>query len=191
MSSSAAWARPPRPGPSGRPPGDSVSGAPPVWPALRRPGAAADAGLDEATYGALVARHGNETPSVLALAAGRPELLEPLVAGLPHLRVEAVWAARQEMAMTVDDVLSRRTRATLRRAEAAADGGTRHRRPSGPRMGSRPPRRTARSRRLRRRGPSGPGPGRAHPRAAPSGGAGRRDPRGGARRALFVRSFPS
>jgi glycerol-3-phosphate dehydrogenase len=88
--------------------------------ALRLPGAAAAAGLDEATFHALVARHGGETPAVLALAADRPELLEPLVDGLPHLRVEAVWAVEQEMAMTVDDILSRRTRATLRRAEAAA-----------------------------------------------------------------------
>jgi glycerol-3-phosphate dehydrogenase len=88
--------------------------------AFRRPGAAAAAGLDEATFAALVARHGSETPAVLALAEGRPELLEPLVAGLPHLRVEAVWAVRYEMAVTVDDVLSRRTRATLRQAEAAA-----------------------------------------------------------------------
>jgi glycerol-3-phosphate dehydrogenase len=89
--------------------------------ALRRPAAAADAGLDEETFAALVARHGGETPAVLAMAEGRPELLGPLVVGLPHLRVEAVWAARQEMAMTVDDVLSRRTRATLRRAEATVD----------------------------------------------------------------------
>jgi glycerol-3-phosphate dehydrogenase len=88
--------------------------------ALRAPGPAAAAGLDEATFAALVARHGNETPAVLALAHDRPDLLQPLVAGLPHLRVEAVWAVRHEMAMTVDDVLSRRTRATLRRAEAAA-----------------------------------------------------------------------
>ncbi len=88
--------------------------------AFRRPGAAADAGLDEATFAALVARHGSETTAVLALADGRPELLEPLVPGLPHLRVEAVWAVRHEMAVTVDDVLSRRTRATLRHAEAAA-----------------------------------------------------------------------
>jgi glycerol-3-phosphate dehydrogenase len=88
--------------------------------ALRRPGAAAEAGLDDATFTALVARHGSETPAVLALAADRPDLLEPLISGLPHLRVEAVWAARQEMAVTVDDVLSRRTRATLRQAEAAA-----------------------------------------------------------------------
>jgi glycerol-3-phosphate dehydrogenase len=89
--------------------------------ALHRPGAAAEAGLDEPTFAALVARHGGETPAVLALAEGRPELLEPLVAGLPYLRVEAVWAARQEMAVTVDDVLSRRTRASLRRAEATVD----------------------------------------------------------------------
>lgn len=88
--------------------------------AMRRPGAAAAAGLDEDTFSALVARHGSETPDVLALATGHPELLQPLIAGLPHLRVEAVWAARHEMAMTVDDVLSRRTRATLRRAEEAA-----------------------------------------------------------------------
>jgi glycerol-3-phosphate dehydrogenase len=88
--------------------------------AFRRPGAAEAAGLDEDIFAALVARYGNETPAVLSLANERPELLEPLVEGLPHLRVEAVWAARQEMAMTVDDVLSRRTRATSRRAEAAA-----------------------------------------------------------------------
>jgi glycerol-3-phosphate dehydrogenase len=88
--------------------------------ALQVPGAAAAAGLDEETFGALVARHGGETPAVLALADGHPEWLEPLVEGLPQLRVEAVWAVQREMAMTIDDVLSRRTRATLRRAEAAA-----------------------------------------------------------------------
>jgi glycerol-3-phosphate dehydrogenase len=88
--------------------------------ALRRPGAAARAGVDEETFRALVARHGGDTLAVLALAVERPELLEPLVAGLPHLRVEAVWAVREEMAMTVDDVLARRTRALLRRADAAA-----------------------------------------------------------------------
>jgi glycerol-3-phosphate dehydrogenase len=107
-------------GPRRHAPGDWPSGARPGLAALRRPGAAAEAGLDDATFAALVARHGGETPAVLALAADRPDLLEPLIPGLPHLRVEAVWAARQEMAVTVDDVLSRRTRATLRQAEAAA-----------------------------------------------------------------------
>ena len=89
--------------------------------ALRTPGAAARYGVADDAFAALVGRHGGETPAVLELAAGRPELLEPLVPGLPHLRVEAVWAVRHEMAMTVDDVLSRRTRSVLRRARDAAE----------------------------------------------------------------------
>ena len=38
---------------------------------------------------------------------------EPLVPGLPYTKAEAVYAARSEMATTLDDVLSRRTRARL------------------------------------------------------------------------------
>jgi glycerol-3-phosphate dehydrogenase len=57
------------------------------------------------------------------MVAADPGLAEPLVAGLPYLAVEAVYAVRYEMAMTVDDVLSRRTRARLllrdRSAQAA------------------------------------------------------------------------
>jgi glycerol-3-phosphate dehydrogenase len=68
----------------------------------------------------LHSRYGSEAPAVLALAEGRPELLEPLVPGLPDRRVEVLWAARQEMALTVEDVLTRRTRLRLRRAEQAA-----------------------------------------------------------------------
>jgi glycerol-3-phosphate dehydrogenase len=88
---------------------------------LRHPGAAAEFGMDEEGFAALVGRHGGETPALLELASGHPELLEPLVPGLPHLRAEAVWAVREEMAMTVDDVLARRTRSVLRRALAAAE----------------------------------------------------------------------
>ena len=87
--------------------------------------AARHSGIDAAAGAALVGRHGGETPAVLALADGRPELLEALVPGLPQLRVEALWAVYEEMACTVDDVLERRTRAVLRRAEdtaAAAPG---------------------------------------------------------------------
>lgn len=73
-------------------------------------------GVSAETLEFLVKRHGTETPAVLGIARGRPELLEPLVAGLPYLKVEAVWAAREEMAMTVSDVLERRTRSVLRRA---------------------------------------------------------------------------
>jgi len=88
---------------------------------LRRPGAGDAFGLDDATMAALVGRHGGETPAVLALADGRPELLEPLVPGLPQLLVEALWAVREELACTLDDVLARRSRAVLRRARETAE----------------------------------------------------------------------
>ena len=57
---------------------------------------------------------------VLAVAEGRPELLDPIVAGLGYLGVEVVYAARAEMAQGVDDVLARRTRALIQDARAAA-----------------------------------------------------------------------
>jgi glycerol-3-phosphate dehydrogenase len=46
------------------------------------------------------------------------ELLHP---GLPYLRGEVVWAVRNEMARTVDDVLARRLRALLLDARAAIE----------------------------------------------------------------------
>ena len=88
--------------------------------ALRAAGAGAY-GVDDVTFADVLARHGDETPAVLELARGRPELLQPLVPGLPSLAVEALWAAREEMAVTVDDVLERRTRSLLRRAAATAE----------------------------------------------------------------------
>ena len=68
----------------------------------------------------LVSRHGSQAGELVDLMAQRPELARPLVAGLPYLAAEAVWAARAEMASTVDDVLSRRTRALLLDREASA-----------------------------------------------------------------------
>jgi glycerol-3-phosphate dehydrogenase len=64
-------------------------------------------------------RYGSETPAVLALAEGRPELLEPVVEGLPYTGAELLYAAREEMACTLDDVLSRRTRSRIQRAQPA------------------------------------------------------------------------
>lgn len=65
-------------------------------------------------------RYGTEAAAVRALADGRPELLEPVVDGLPYQGVEVVYAVREEMALTLDDVLGRRTRAVLQDARAAA-----------------------------------------------------------------------
>jgi len=44
----------------------------------------------------------------LALAKADPELAQPLVEGLPLVRAEVVYAARNEMAATIEDVLARR-----------------------------------------------------------------------------------
>jgi glycerol-3-phosphate dehydrogenase len=65
-------------------------------------------------------RYGTEAPTVLAMADGRPDLLEPVVEGLPYLGAEVVYAAREEMALSVEDVLCRRTRAVLQDARGAA-----------------------------------------------------------------------
>lgn len=61
----------------------------------------------------LADRYGSDTETVLALAESDPDLAAPLVEGLPYLRAEAIFAVRYEMALTIDDVLSRRTRARL------------------------------------------------------------------------------
>jgi glycerol-3-phosphate dehydrogenase len=76
--------------------------------------------LDASTYVHLRGRHGFETDDLLALADADSSLAEPLVAGLPYLRAEAVWAARMEMAHTLTDVLARRTRALIFDREATA-----------------------------------------------------------------------
>lgn len=70
----------------------------------------------------LWSRYGTEAPQVQASCDGRPELAWPLVPGLPYLAAEAIWAVRSEMARSLDDVMSRRTRATIldRRASARA-----------------------------------------------------------------------
>jgi len=69
----------------------------------------------------LLGRYGTEAPAVTALADSKPELLEAAVPGLPYTRAEIVYAAREEMARTLDDVLSRRTRARIQRAHAAME----------------------------------------------------------------------
>ena len=48
-------------------------------------------------------------------------LAEPLHPALPYTAAEVVWAARQEMARTVEDVLARRTRALFLNARAAIE----------------------------------------------------------------------
>ena len=55
---------------------------------------------------------------MLALAEGRPELLEPVVAGLPlHAAPRLRLRRPRGDGRTLDDVLARRTRASIQRAQ--------------------------------------------------------------------------
>jgi len=69
----------------------------------------------------LAHRYGTLADELRALVAFRPDLGDPLVPGQPYLRAEAVYAVRHEMATTLDDVLSRRTRAHLFDRRASLD----------------------------------------------------------------------
>jgi len=73
--------------------------------------------------GHLYRRYGANTRVLEAMIERDPDLGSFMVEGLPYVRAEAVYAVRHEMAVTLDDVLSRRTRARLldiRRTNAAA-----------------------------------------------------------------------
>ena len=67
----------------------------------------------------LVGRHGTEAAAVVALGAASG-LTRPLIEGRPFLEAEVAWAARQELAGSVDDVLSRRLRVSPELADRGA-----------------------------------------------------------------------
>ena len=78
------------------------------------------AGAIDGPWEHLVGRFGAEAAGVQSLGAADPTLAQPLVPGLPYTRAEAVWAAREEMAITPADILERRTRAALLDEKGAA-----------------------------------------------------------------------
>jgi glycerol-3-phosphate dehydrogenase len=63
--------------------------------------------------------YGSDAEGIRAIAAGDPGMLAPMHSDLPYCAAEVVWAVREEMARTVEDVLARRTRALFLNAEAA------------------------------------------------------------------------
>jgi glycerol-3-phosphate dehydrogenase len=70
---------------------------------------------------AILASYGTDAKKVAALAGSEPDLARQLHPRLPYIGAMVVWAVREEMARTVEDVLSRRTRALLLDARAAAE----------------------------------------------------------------------
>ncbi|MFD2863815.1 glycerol-3-phosphate dehydrogenase/oxidase [Mucilaginibacter antarcticus] len=62
---------------------------------------------------------GADAALIRAMIIDRPELDEKLDEALPYLRAEVVWAVKNEMARTVEDVLARRLRILFLDARAA------------------------------------------------------------------------
>lgn len=75
------------------------------------PPGAADAGT--------LSRYGTDAKQVRGLISESPELAEQIDAALPYTFAEVIYSVRHEMARTVEDVLSRRTRSLLLDAKAA------------------------------------------------------------------------
>lgn len=69
-------------------------------------------------FGAL-ADYGSDAVGIEQLMREDPSLAKPFDPALPVCAAQVVWAARREMARTVDDVLARRTRALFLNARAA------------------------------------------------------------------------
>ncbi len=89
---------------------------------------AREAGLAEASVSRLLDRYGSLSVELLRRIAERPDLGEPLDGARNYLRVEALYAATDEGALHLDDLLTRRTRISietedrgLRAAESICD----------------------------------------------------------------------
>jgi glycerol-3-phosphate dehydrogenase len=65
--------------------------------------------------------YGSDRVGIDQLKEENPELGEQIHPDLPYIKAEIIWAIRNEMAITIDDVLSRRTRMLLLNAQAALD----------------------------------------------------------------------
>lgn len=74
---------------------------------------AKETGLHVARIEHLLNRHGTRATELLDLLADRPELARALPSADDYLEVEAVYAASHEGALHLDDVLARRTRASI------------------------------------------------------------------------------
>jgi glycerol-3-phosphate dehydrogenase len=68
-----------------------------------------------------LAIYGSDARSIRRLIETDAVLAELLHPALPYIKAEVVWAARHEMARTIEDVLARRTRALFLNARAAQE----------------------------------------------------------------------
>lgn len=65
--------------------------------------------------------YGSDAPRLEELVKADPSLGELIHSRLPYIKASVIWAAREEQARTVEDVLSRRTRALLLDSKASIE----------------------------------------------------------------------
>ncbi len=80
-------------------------------------------GVPEEAYAQLAGRYGYAAHDVLATAAERGDLAQPILPGMPDLLAEAAFSARREQSRSVSDVLLRRTRLGLTAARELCEPG--------------------------------------------------------------------
>jgi glycerol-3-phosphate dehydrogenase len=97
--------------------------SPDYWKSLAK-----EYALSELTARHLAEKFGTRAPEVLVLVHSDATLGATLVPGLPHIRAEAVFSIRKELAQTIEDILARRLglqlydwRASLHAAPAVAE----------------------------------------------------------------------
>jgi glycerol-3-phosphate dehydrogenase len=83
----------------------------------------------------LLGRYGSETAKLAALVSTDPSLIEPLVDDAPYLRAEIAFAALEEGALHLDDVLTRRTRISIETADRGLEASIEAARIVGPILG--------------------------------------------------------
>jgi glycerol-3-phosphate dehydrogenase len=101
----------------------SAGYAPDLWRSL-----AARFTLTEKTARHLAQKYGMCAPEVMKLADADPDLARPLLEGFPALRAQVVFGAREELAVSIEDILARRVglqlygwRDAIRAAPAVAE----------------------------------------------------------------------
>ena len=82
---------------------------------------ASEYGISQESVIHLLNRYGSLISELLEIISRDKKMAEPLYQGLPYLKAEIVYAVTHEGAMSVDDVISRRTRLAFEAPQAGID----------------------------------------------------------------------
>ena len=83
---------------------------------LKIHGAKTNTDFNEAFY-----YYGSDADALKLMAQNEKSLAEPIHPNLPYIKAEIIWAVQNEMCMTVEDALARRTRALLLDARSSME----------------------------------------------------------------------